>query len=487
VLAVLRFDVSPSIGAGHGSRSRALGSALARYGWQTVVACRALSGGEPNTIELAGPPEQEPAALAARLPQGCDLLLVDHYGRDREFERACRPWARRILAIDDLAGRDHDAEILLDPTPGRRRADIRLPGDAATQAFLGADFAPLREAFLRHRHAGAAPAPGSIFVGFGGTDPTGLTRRTLNVLRSQSPPGPIVAVLGRHAQAGAELRAEFGNDRSVRIVIDPPDMAAAMAECEMAIGAGGVSSLERCVLGLPSIAIVVADNQRETVNALAAGGAVVAVEDPADETFGDVLSVALHDLRERRRSIALAAQAVCDGLGAARVAAAVVGPALRDGSRVAFRPVTADDSDALFHWQGLPEIRRYSHSPGPPSRSAHADWLTRKLSDPTRVFDVAHRGGEPVGVIRLDREAAGQAVHYAGQAVHYKVSIYVLPQCQSMGVGRAMLAFARRAVPWATLVAEVLPGNAASQRLFLTCGFRGGNGAYVQDPMKEAA
>jgi UDP-2,4-diacetamido-2,4,6-trideoxy-beta-L-altropyranose hydrolase len=480
VLAVLRFDVSPSIGAGHAARCQALGSALKRYGWQTTAACSALSGGEADTIELAGPPEKEPAALAARLPQGCDLLLVDHYGRDREFEHACRPWARQILAIDDLTGRDHDADILLDPTPGRRRADVRLPGNAATQTFLGADFAPLREAFSRHRHAGRAPVPGSVFVSFGGTDPTGLTRRTLNVLCSRSVSGPIIVVLGRDAPVAAELREEYGNDRSVRIVIDPPDMATAMAECEMAIGAGGVSSLERCILGLPSIAIVVADNQRDTVNALAAGGAVVAMDDPGDETFGEVLSAALHNLRERRFSIARAAQAVCDGLGARRVAAAVAGPVLRDGSRVAFRPVTADDSDALFHWQGLPEIRRYSHNPEPPSASAHIDWLARKLADPARVFDIAHRAGEPVGVIRLDRERAADSVRY-------KVSIYVLPQCHGMGVGRAMLAFARRAVPWATLIAEVLPGNEASHRLFLACGYRDGNGAYVQDPMQEVA
>jgi len=251
-----------------------------------------------------------------------------------------------------------------------------------------------------------------------------------------------------------------------------------MAECEMAIGAGGVSALERCVLGLPAVAIVVADNQRETVNALAARDAVVAMDDSGKKTFDTALTSALRQLRERRSSMAKAARAVCDGLGAARVAAAVAGPTLRDGDRVAFRPVTADDCDALLAWQRMPEIRRYSHNPEPPSASTHADWFATKLAEPARVFDIAHRAGKPVGVIRLDREAAGD---------RYKVSIYVLPDAQGVGVGRAMLSFARCALPWATLVAEVLPGNEASHRLFSSCGYQRSGGTYIHAPMKEAA
>lgn len=483
MLAVLRFDASPGIGAGHASRCRALGAALVRYGWRVVAARQTPPDDDPDAIALTGGPGDEAATLAARVPEGCDLLVVDHYGRGRDFERACRPWARRILAIDDLCDRPHDVDVLLDPMPGRRRTDYRFPLDAATETFLGADFAPLRESFVRHRHARRGPKSGTIFVGFGGTDPTRLTARSLSALRTLGVAERVVAVLGRQVPSLAELRAASENQGFVQIVVDPPDIAATMMECDMAIGAGGVSALERCVLGLPSIAVVAVDNQRETVSALAKAGAVVPMDDPGEAGFGVALGRALETLRARREALAASAATVCDGLGALRVAAVVGGPALRDGVRLAFRPVVADDSDALLRWQQLPSVRRYSHNPKPPSPAAHADWLARKLADPARVFEIAHRYGVPAGVLRLDRQDA-QA---SGESGRYEVSIYVLPEAQGIGVGKAMLAFARRAVPWGRLVAQVLPGNEASHRLFLACGYRDDGGTYIQEPMKEAA
>jgi spore coat polysaccharide biosynthesis predicted glycosyltransferase SpsG len=50
-------------------------------------------------------------------------------------------------------------------------------------------------------------------------------------------------------------------------------MAELMIHADLAIGAGGTSTWERCFLGLPSITIVVADNQLAVTAAVAATGA----------------------------------------------------------------------------------------------------------------------------------------------------------------------------------------------------------------------
>jgi UDP-2,4-diacetamido-2,4,6-trideoxy-beta-L-altropyranose hydrolase len=479
----MRYDASPEIGAGHASRCQALAAALERYGWRVKIATQTPSPDGRDVIALSGGAADEATILCRCITEGCDLLVVDHYERGQEFERACRPWARRILAIDDLCDRPHDVDFLLDHMPARKRADYRFAPDTATVTFLGGDFALLRENFVRHRHSRRSSGSATtIFVGFGGVDAGGLTARTLNELRALGASEHVVAVLGRHAPSLGEISKAVEGQRVVQLLIEPPDMAAVMAQCDMAIGAGGVSALERCALGLASIAVVAVDNQRETVCALADRGAVVPVESPGEAGFQAALKNALQELRSRRPAMAASALAVCDGLGALRVAAAVGGPALRDGSRVGFRPVVAADSDALLRWQQLPEIRRYSRNPNPPTAAGHADWLKKKLADPARVFEIAHRGGIALGVLRLDCRTASDAL----ASPQYEVSIYVLPEAQGIGAGRAMLEFARRAVPWAELIAQVLPENTASHCLFAACGYRRQGETYIHEPMKQA-
>ena len=43
-----------------------------------------------------------------------DWLITDHYGIDDRWHRAIRPFTTRIMAIDDLANRLHDCDLLLD-------------------------------------------------------------------------------------------------------------------------------------------------------------------------------------------------------------------------------------------------------------------------------------------------------------------------------------------------------------------------------------
>ena len=130
--AVFRADASPEIGGGHVMRCLALAEALeATGGWRCGFATRPESGAMVPSIrtlgcdplELVGPAGDEPQALAGGWPGGCDLLVVDHHRREARFERACRPWARRIMVIDDLADRHHDCDLLLDQTAGRQASD----------------------------------------------------------------------------------------------------------------------------------------------------------------------------------------------------------------------------------------------------------------------------------------------------------------------------------------------------------------------------
>jgi spore coat polysaccharide biosynthesis predicted glycosyltransferase SpsG len=115
-------------------------------------------------------------------------------------------------------------------------------------------------------------------------------------------------------------------DPALYLHLDAADPAALMAEADFAVGAGGASTWERACLGLPTLAVILADNQRAMIRRMAAAGVLLAVDLAAPEIEADV-QAALAQLRapETRRALRDRSAALCDGQGAGRVAEAIIG------------------------------------------------------------------------------------------------------------------------------------------------------------------
>ncbi|MFP3733021.1 glycosyltransferase, partial [Bacillus sp. SIMBA_006] len=64
------------------------------------------------------------------------------------------------------------------------------------------------------------------------------------------------------------------------VVVSVSDMARRMAEADLAIGAAGSTSWERCCLGLPTLMLILAENQEGIARALDAAGAAICLGRP---------------------------------------------------------------------------------------------------------------------------------------------------------------------------------------------------------------
>jgi UDP-2,4-diacetamido-2,4,6-trideoxy-beta-L-altropyranose hydrolase len=103
--------------------------------------------------------------------------------------------------------------------------------------------------------------------------------------------------------------------------VDVDDMASLVAKADLAVGAGGVSALERCCLGVPSVVLVVAENQRGNVEGLVRAGAAISFNSGlavSPQTLGQTLRELAFD-SARRRSMSDAGRRLCDALGPDRV------------------------------------------------------------------------------------------------------------------------------------------------------------------------
>jgi UDP-2,4-diacetamido-2,4,6-trideoxy-beta-L-altropyranose hydrolase len=353
VRAVFRVDASLEIGTGHVMRCLTLAQALRDRGGSCAFVCRADTGHLIDEVRrrgfavtalpagpavapspahaawLGAPLELDAQQTLASLPGETDWIVVDHYALDARWEREMRGDRRRLMVIDDLADRQHDCELLLDANLGRSAADYAPLVPAACvvlagprHALLRPEFAALRPASLARR----AEAPvRKLLVAMGGVDAPDVTSAALQALAGAALPTDcsITVVMGAHAPWLAQVReAARRLPWPAEVVVNAQDLARRMADSDLAIGAAGTTAWERCCLGLPSLATILAENQRAGAQALFAAGAAVAI--PPGPALPATVRREVERLAQDRGALTRmqqASAAVTDGTGAARVAA----------------------------------------------------------------------------------------------------------------------------------------------------------------------
>lgn len=260
-----------------------------------------------------------------------DWLVVDHYGLDVRWERALRGSCARLMVIDDLADRLHDCDLLLDQSLGRMAADYAgLIPEGAT-ALTGPGYALLRPEFARLRGESLArraePKLERLLVTFGGVDKDNVTTRVLDALDASPLPETVrvTVVMGPRAPWLEAVRSRAARMRHpIEVLVGVRDMARLMAESDLAIGAGGTTTWERCALGLPSLTLVLAANQEWITQNAEQAGATIAVGtvEELGKALGALLSV--NDPGGSLARLALAAAEVTDGAGVDRLASKLV-------------------------------------------------------------------------------------------------------------------------------------------------------------------
>lgn len=370
-----RTDASLQMGSGHVMRCLTLADALRAQGAQCHFISRAHPGNLISTIQqrgykvnrLVAPVQQAQAAIkkiaaaaqdtqpnqapepfhTARLGSTWqadiadtedvlanlqpDWLVVDHYALDQRWESALQPHYKKLMVIDDLADRVHGCNLLLDQNLGRQPQDYAklVPADCQVltgpqYALLRPEFSALRRYSLQRRQV--QTSIGRLLITMGGVDQDNATGQVLQTLKACALPAGcrITVVMGLTApwlQNVRELAAQM--PWPTVVVVNVNDMARRMADSDLAIGAAGSTSWERCCLGLPTLIAVLAENQQpgaQAMEALHAGRLIGLVGDIAKQlplTVAELIEPAC------RTRMIRAASAITDGLGIDKVLTAM--------------------------------------------------------------------------------------------------------------------------------------------------------------------
>jgi UDP-2,4-diacetamido-2,4,6-trideoxy-beta-L-altropyranose hydrolase len=402
--------------------------------------------------------------------QGVDWLVVDHYGIDAAWQGLVRAAVSRLMVIDDLADRAHDAALLLDQnyfgTATLHRYDHRVPQQC--RRLLGPRYALLQPLYRRLRQSlpRRSGEVRRILVFFGMHDPTGATLKVLQaIIHPDFAHLAVDVVVGPDPAVLAQVRALARERSGITVHQQLPSLAELTAQADLAIGACGATMWERACLGLPAVVATIADNQVGLANALAAEDFTVLVG-RSGATSSDIWRIVLRRLIHdpaRVAAVGAHARALTDGHGAGRVARAMLG---RIAGMVVRRSSAADEA-LLLEWANDPGTRHFAFNKNRIGEADHHRWLLSRLEDPTCLILIGEDAqGLPLGQVRFDTHG-----DKGGATINISVDVAL----RGTGVGTQLLREAlgawRREYPHTPIIAEVMVGNEASRRLFSAAGF----------------
>jgi UDP-2,4-diacetamido-2,4,6-trideoxy-beta-L-altropyranose hydrolase len=353
---VFRVDASLQIGTGHVMRCLTLGTALKEKGAKVEFICRKHKGHLIDFIQAKGFKVHELAiqenglemskyssfdtknilnhahwlgATQHQDAEACevilkklspDWLIVDHYGIDETWQIKLKNYCKKLMVIDDLGDRKQICDLLLDQNYGSNIDKYRDLVPEHCNVLTGTNYTLLRPEFSQWREHSLNRRLKSnlknILISLGGVDPDNFTGQVLQSLKKSHLPKDIlvIVIMGLTAPHLKKVQQQAQTlPYKTKIKANVANMAELMANADLAIGAAGSTTWERCCLGLPSIQIVIAENQKSSAESLVKIDAIKLINKI------DQLPELVKSAESWMQAVGQTASLMCDGLGASRV------------------------------------------------------------------------------------------------------------------------------------------------------------------------
>lgn len=481
---IIRADASTQIGAGHIMRCLALAQTWQDDGGQVAFLSRCesealrqrLAAEGFDLIHLENPnphPEDlrsilvylEHAALTAE-PSASPWVVLDGYHFGAAYQEALKQAGARLLCIDDYGQADHYcADLVLNQNISANEA-LYQNHEPYTRLLLGTRYVLLRREFRSWRGwmRTIPEVARKVLVTMGGSDPDNVTLKVIEAIKIIDDPQLEVQIVMGPGNPNLDILecALRSVPYPMRLLKDVTNMPALMAWADIAVSAGGSTCWELAFMGLPTITVTSADNQRPIADILSKQGVVINLgwhESVTEGQITETLASALRS-RDKRMSMSGAGRALVDGEGADRICMVL------EDRRLRLRPVYPEDCHQLWEWAKGPGVRSVSFSSDPIPWEAHQKWFRAKLDDDGCYIWIAIDAAErAVGQIRFEVCGPGEA----------EIDVSIDSTLRHAGYGSLLIYLGAKAMFSRTTVrllrAYIRCDNAASIRAFEKAGF----------------
>lgn len=341
---LIRVDANKKIAMGHLRRCHTIAKELKKYGIKVIMLFsdsesldllkKIDSEGIVDSTIVLGVDYKDLLQETGRLQSivnetGANLILIDSYYINEEYVKCVSNLksedSKKILtaSLDGLLRLKYSCDIVINTDLGSELSkDIQIN---AKHKLLGTEYAILREQFSNVNYK-IRNKCSNVFISTGGTDPYDTRYKLLKTFLCDSKKKELTYHVVSGAADNSQELLEIAQNGNVKLYSNISNVADIMAECDLAISAGGTTLYELCAVGIPGISFSLADNQLEQVKAFDKRGLITYAGDVRGELEDDTYR-AISEYMDRflnnfeyRKSISEKMKTLVDANGAKKIA-----------------------------------------------------------------------------------------------------------------------------------------------------------------------
>ena len=197
------------------------------------------------------------------------IVILDHYLLGLKWQINAKNFFRKVVVIDDLLNTNHNCDLIIDPNM-RDLTDIKLLKSQYKNipVLSGINYLIVRKNFLDIRQKikkklNLTKKHIDCLIMFGGLGDSKLIYEIVSIICGL--PSNIIShvIIGENNKQFKKIRKLSTKQKNLKLYGFTEDIHLIMEKCDIAVGALGTTTWERCYIGLPALVIVQGHNQQK--------------------------------------------------------------------------------------------------------------------------------------------------------------------------------------------------------------------------------